>query len=305
MASPTRPAALIQPECDIRRSQFGAQLGTFDQRPDARTQLLAKCFNAELDHYPVFAEQRNDIRDGSQRHIVEHLFQTGLETAQIVLPPVFDESVGQLESRTGSGEQLEVLQFRIDLGIDHRERLGQFAAGLVVVGHDHVDPALHGVVDGVAAGDAAIDGDEHLARPEGVKRLLQRLRSKTVPVIEPVRNEGVDDPAVLPQHEREQCAGGDAVGVVVAVNQDRLFVRDGIPKPSGGLLNSGKPVRIRQICEAGIQKILDIVFADPASGKVKRDRMGQRKLLLNPVGLFIQIIPGKFPIFYTHVTLSI
>ena len=82
-------------------------------------------------------------------------------------------------------------------------------------------------------------------------------------------------------------------------------MRDGIPKPSGGLLNSGKPVRIRQICEAGIQKILDIVFADPASGKVKRDRMGQRKLLLNPVGLFIQIIPGKFPIFYTHVTLSI
>ena len=291
-------------ESDVGRGQLGAQLRTFDQGPDTGANLPPQRFDAVFDHDPVFAEERNDIGDGSEGDIVEHLFEPGLESAEIVFAPVFDEGVRELEGGSGSGEELEVFEFGIDLRVDDRDGVRQLLSGLVMVGDDDVDAAAHGLVDGVAAGDAAVDGDEHAGGSEGVERLLERFRREAVPVVEPVRNERVDICAVLPQDEGEQSAGGNAVSVVVAVDQNGFFVGDGVPQPFGGILNTGEPVRVAEVGETRIQKILDFLFLDASCGKEEGDRARQSEFALYRIDERIQIIPGKFPIFYTHVSLS-
>ncbi|MPM73292.1 hypothetical protein SDC9_120269 [bioreactor metagenome] len=49
---------------------------------------------------------------------------------------------------------------------------------------------------------------------------------------------------------------------------------------------------------------MDLLFGDAACGEKKSDRTGQRKPLLNRLDGWVQIIPGEFPIFHTHVSLS-
>ena len=174
---------------------------------------------------------------------------------------------------------MKILQFRVDLRVDDREGVRQFGAGFMMIGDDHVDSAGNRVADGVAAGDAAVDGDEHLAAAEGIERLLKRFRGEAVTVVEAVRDEGVNLRAVLTKYESEQCACGDSVGIVIAVNKDRFLISDCPPEACRGVLNTREAVRIGEICQAGTQKIRNLFFVDSASGEEKSDRMGQRKLL--------------------------
>ena len=288
-------------EGDVGRSEFRPDLGALDQGAHSGPQLFAKRLNAELDHNAVFAEQRHNIRNGSERHIVKHLLETGLKAAEVVFASIFNKGVRKLECGPCAGEHLKIFEFRIHLGIDDRESLRQFRTGLVVVGDDHIDSARDGVIDRIAAGDSAIDGHEHPAASVGIEGFLQRLRRETVPVIEAMRDKRMHDCAVLAEHQGEQSAGGDAVGIVIPVNEDWFTTGDRVPQTLRGLPDSREAVGIAQLREAGRQKILNLIFTDSASGEVDGDRPWQRELPLYRFDLMFQIIPGKFPIFYTHL----
>ena len=151
--------------------------------------------------------------------------------AQFVFTAVLDEGVGELEGRSRSRQQLEIRQFRIDLGVDDGQRVGQFGSRFVVVGDDDVDAHFPGPLHRVAAGDAAVHGDQHAAGAEGLQRLVQRLRREAVAVVEAVGDERIHHGSVAPEHPGQQGAGGDAVGVVVPVDEDRLVGGDGPPQP--------------------------------------------------------------------------
>ena len=267
--------------------------------------MLAERFDAILDHDTVLAKQRHNVRNRAERHVIEHLLKPGLKSAEIVFPAILDKGVRELERSSGSGKDLQVSKFGIDLRIDYRKSFRQFTAGLVVVGHDHVDAAGDRDVDGIAAGNPAINRHKNAALPERIERLLQRFRGKSVAVIEAMRNKRMYDSAVLPEDQREQSTGGDAVGIVIAVNQDRLPGGDRLPETFCSGLDAGEPVGIAEIRETGIQKILNLIFLDAARRKKKCDRPRQRKSMLDRFDLVFKIIPGKLPIFYTHVTLSI
>ena len=136
----------------------------------------------------------------------------------------------ELESGTGTGKQLQVFKFGINFRVDDRQSFRQFASGFVVVGNDDVKTHFDRVLHRFAAGDTAVDSDQHAAFAEHFQRLFQRFRSESVTVIKTVRDERIDHGAVLTEYQCQKCAGGDPVSIVVAVNEDRFPVGDRLPQ---------------------------------------------------------------------------
>ncbi|MPM46187.1 hypothetical protein SDC9_92885 [bioreactor metagenome] len=287
-------------EGDVRRRKVAFELGALDQRPDAGAELFLQNVDAVLDHDPVFAQQRDDVGHRAERHIVEHVFKMGGEPAEVVFAAVFDEGVGELERRPGPGENLKVVEFGINLGIDHRQRGGQFGRRLMMVGDDGVDSHFDRLGHRVDAGDAAIDGNQQPAVAEMGQRFAQTFGGEAVAVVKAVRNERVDDRAVAAQHQRQQRTAGDAVGVVIAVDQDRFAVGDGIPDPLGGRFDSGEPIGVAQAVEPGIQKIPHLPGPNLASGKIESDRPRQPVLPDQIFHFTVYVCPSQFPFFRTH-----
>ena len=73
-----------------------------------------------------------------------------------------------------------------------------------------------------------------LAVAVGGEGLFERLRGKAVAVVETVRDKGMHGRAVGTERESEQRAGGDAVGVVIAVDEDGFLTEHCLPQPRGG-----------------------------------------------------------------------
>ena len=165
------------------------EFGTFDQGTHTGPQLFTQCFDAVFDHDAVFSEQRHDISDSTQSNVIEDFFQPGHESAVIFLSAVFDECVGEFECRTGTGEQLEIFQLRIDFGVDNCQGIGQFISGLVVIGNDDIDTFFPGDFDGIATGYTAVNGDQYAAITEHFQSFFQRFRGESVTVIEAVGDE--------------------------------------------------------------------------------------------------------------------
>ena len=303
------PSGGVDPGChaegDVGRSEFRTDFRTFDQCAYSGAKLFAQCLDAELHHNPIFSEQRHDIRNGAESHVIKHLLEPGLKSAEIVFASVLDEGVREFERSARAGEHLQILEFRIDLGIDDRQSLRQFCAGLMVVGDDDIDSPGNCVIDGIAAGNAAIDRDEDSAVAVGIECLLKGFGGKAVSIVKSVGDERMHDCAVLTENQRQQCACGDPVSIVISVNEDRFATCNGVPQTLRSLPDARETVGIAQLREAGRKKILDLIFTDSAGGEVDGDRTGQRELPLHCFDLAFQIIPGEFPIFYTHFTLSI
>ncbi len=195
---------------------------------------------------------------------------------------------------------MKILEFRVNFGIDDRNRVREFVAGFVVVGDDHVDAERDGFGDGVAAGDPAVDGDQHAAVAKGGQRLVKRLGSEPVTVVKTMGDKGVDDRAIGAERQGEQGAGGDAVGVVVAVDEDRFLAGNGVPKTPGGVFDAREAIRIGQIAEFGGEESGDVIDLDSARREVNRDRAGEGMSSLDLLYVNFLILSDEFPIFDTH-----
>ena len=194
-----------------------------------------------LDENPVFAEQGDDVRDGSKSHVIKDFLEFGHVPAEVVFASVFQEGVSELECNADSGEIVHIREFGVNLRIDVRNRFRKRVAGFVVVGDDHVDSAPRGVFHGFAAVDAAVDGHEDAA---GSACALERFRKgfgrEAVSVVETVREKIRHNRAVAFQNPGEERRGCDAVGVIISVNEDVLAVDDRLPEAFDGCLHSGK-----------------------------------------------------------------
>ena len=93
----------------------------------------------------------------------------------------------------------------------------------MVVGDDDVDAAIDRQTHRLDRGDAAIDGDHELYVAIG-EHALEHFDLQTVAIDEAMRDDEVDVRAERAEDGLQQHDGGDAVDVVVAVDQDRLAI---------------------------------------------------------------------------------
>ena len=111
----------------------------------------------------------------------------------------------------------------VPLGVDHGERVGQRAFGLVVIRDDEIDAQLARAPRGVGAADAAVDRHDHVDLV-GVETIDGR-RLEPVAVAQPFGDEVDDLSAEHLERAPQDDGGGDAVDVVVAVDGDPLAGR--------------------------------------------------------------------------------
>ena len=127
----------------------------------------------------------------------------------------------------------------------------------VMVGDDQVDAALAGDAGGFDGGDAAVDADN---QPGSLlANLLDRLGVQAITFFQPMRNVEIDHAAEVSDGVPENGAGGDAVDVVVAVDDDLLLVANGPGHALGRLGEARNAGRIMQALQARPQKFMAIL----------------------------------------------
>ena len=208
---PSLRAALVQ-----QRADAGAGAGV-DLRQSLRHEVA------------VFAREGHDVghrADGDEVAVVaQHLFVAALERAQ------------QLERHAHARKPavgiLRAGALRVDDGHGVRDRL---PAALVVVGDDHVDAALQGVVRLVDGGDAAVDGDDE-RDVVGALKARDRVHVQAVALLDAVGDVRVHGHAAAAQIVREHARGRDAVDVIVAEHGHVFPALDGGADARDGLVH--------------------------------------------------------------------
>ena len=115
-----------------------------------------------------------------------------------------------------------------------------------MIGDDHVDPLLDGTAHRIDAGDPAVDGDHDLHRPL-LQHAIEHFGFQAVTVDQAMRHhvlcvraDGAQDG--LQQHDR-----GDAIDVVVTINQDRFPIANRSLDPLARRPNAVDAPRIVEI----------------------------------------------------------
>ncbi len=232
---------------------LGAEPGDFLESDDSQFGGMTDPVQAELGEDPVLSPERNHVRDGAERDQVQVLVH---EIGRQGAGPVLREPLHELQHDPDSRELLERVRAVAALRIQDRVRIGQHPERLVVVGHDHVDAVLLGELDLVRGGDAAIRGDDQADPP--LLCHVDAADREPVAVADPVGNEVGDLPPELHERGGQKAGRGDAVDVVVPVDQDRFPLVDRLPYPRGGAVHVPHREGVQEPIHIGLEEILDV-----------------------------------------------
>ena len=175
---------------------------------------------------PVFPQKRRDVTDRSQGDNVKEFPEIGIFG---VFPKAFfaQRSAKRDQEIKGDAHASQALERKgavLAVGIDAGDGRGELIGDFVVVQHDRVDARGFGVGDLFDIGDAAIHGDNQLYIL--LFELIDDRNLQPVAFLNPVRNVIGDAAGQLFDKFVQNDNGGDAVRVVVAVNDDVFFVVD-------------------------------------------------------------------------------
>ena len=126
----------------------------------------------------------------------------------------------------------------------------------MVVGDDHLQPLVLGPGHLRGVADAAIHRDHE---PGLRRQLFEALDLEAVTLGQPVGDVGEAGEAQFPQELVQHGGGGDAVGVVVAVDGHRLPLAHRLAQAGGGDFQVRQPEGGIQALQGGVQKGQDVV----------------------------------------------
>ena len=224
-----------------------------------------------LDQDPVLAPQGRDVGD---RPDGDEL-QTGSKEALVFpgLAAAGEESLDELVSDADAGQAAIGIARAFENGIEHGQGLGEGRTGKVVVGDDDIDPEVPGPADESLGLDAAVHADDEPGAPldgDGDPLFLQ-----AVSVLEPLGDEIVRFGPELPQPFEEHDRGQDAVGVVIAEDEDGLAGRDRGEDALDGLVHPGHQKGVVEVVERPVEKEPGALgVGDPAISQDAGDRLG-------------------------------
>ena len=244
---PSLRTALVQ-----QRTDAGARVGV-DLRQTLRHEVA------------VFAREGHDVghrADGDEVAVVaQHPVAAVLERAQ--------KLICHAHAREPAVRVLRAGALRVDDGHGVRDRL---PAALVVVGDDHVDAALQGVVRLVDGGDAAVDGDDE----RDVARALEicdRVHVQAVALFDAVGDVRMHGHALPAQIVREHARGCDAVDVIVAEHGHVFPALDGSADACDGLVHVLQEHGVEHALVAAAEKGARLPWVGiPAQGQQHRQQ---------------------------------
>jgi hypothetical protein len=167
----------------------------------------------------------------------------------------------------------------------------------MVIGDDEIDAALFGDLSGFYGGDAAVDGDDELGA--AVDDLAEGVGIEAVAFFEAVGDVEVDFAAQDVDGVPEDGGGGDAVDVVVAVDDDFFAVADGAGDAVGGFGEVGNGGGVVEIIGAGGEK--GLAGLGIAQAAVEQ-RLGEHGGGFEPRGQFVGLGVGgnQIPLLGMH-----
>ena len=164
------------------------------------------------------------------------------------------------------------------LGVEDGECVGQRVAFEVVVGDDDVDAVLVGKVHHVVGLDAAVEGDEQVDAV--LLAELDAFLGDAVAfgvavgnvVFDVLVGVGTTDFA---QEGIDECHGGGAVHIVVAIDHDFLIVDDGFGESVHGFVHVLHQEGVVKLLDIGLKKVARLLHGGDAALRQER---GQRTL---------------------------
>ena len=223
----------------------------FEQCSESGIHRRSQTFQSQLGEDAVFSGQRNSIGDsGDRNHFHERLQQP---RSIAFRNSALDQGLRQLESHARAAQFLARVPATLLIRIDHRQRRrNPLRTGKVMVGDDQVHAQPPGGFGGSESPDAHVHADDEPDTCRG--RLLDDVVAHVVAVADAVRNMEFRRAAAQFNGGLEDYDCGGAIDIVVAVDQDRLFVLDGGFDPVNGRLHAGHEVRRVQMSKFGSQE---------------------------------------------------
>ena len=196
-----------------------AEAGHVEQRPQPDLVRPARQhLEAELGDDAVLADQRHDVGEGADGGDLDERREPGLATGLLT------QGLHQLQRHADAGQVLVGIAAVAALGVDDgQRRAAARASGSWWSVMMRSTPSSAARRAASAAADAAVDRDDHL-RAVGVQP-LDRRRLQAVAVAQPLGDEMGDVAAEQLEGPAQDHGRGDAVDVVVAVDDDALAGR--------------------------------------------------------------------------------
>ena len=146
-----------------------------------------------------------------------------------------------------------------------------------MVRDDDVDAAIDRAPHRVHAGDSAVNGD-HEAHGLLSQNALQHFEFQAVAVDQTMRNDVRCVGAEEAEDGLKEDDGGDAVDIVIAVDQDRFFVSNGALDPLACCRNSVNARGIVQISDRRSNEAAVLIFSSDAAAvkNLGDDRMDRK-----------------------------
>ena len=247
----TQPTGGVEPgrqhEGHVTRLDLPSQAELLERRPQPRPARRRQAGQPLTDQGPVFTQQRRDVGDGSDGGQIAEL-ERRLE------PQLLMNGPQQVQGHAGPGELRKSGLRQRRHGRMNDEARRQGAAGVVVIRHDHLDAGGLQPFDLRKVADAAVDGHEQIGL---LCVRLDPIRMDPVAVRQAVGNERGDAAPEGAQPQHQDRGAGDAIGVVIAMNEDLSPVLHGVDQALGSpfqIGNSGQRQVGFEVCQGVLVK---------------------------------------------------
>ena len=224
-----------QPERDIEAGDFlsrGIEAGGGKQRAQTGARGAAELAQSKCRDRAVFAAQRHGVGNGGDGCHLQKAGQSLFAGALGIAP--FEQGLRELERNGRAAQRF----FRVSaaglIGIENRQRRRHRVARLrqMVVGDDEIEPESLRRLGLGKSSHSGVDRDGQ-AHAVGVCR-FEHARLHAIALAQPVRHMKTDYATKHFNGGLEQHDSRGAVHVVIAIEQHRLFGRDGSLQPRDG-----------------------------------------------------------------------
>ena len=228
-------------------SMSGVDAAYLLKSPQSYAPFLRNEIEADAGENPVFIDEGRNITDGSQGDKIQIILQIWIFAfcPEPRFPQLSPQADDEIEGDSHSGEVLEGKRTVPTMGIDDRHGGGQFFRNLMMVENDGVDAQRRGVADILEVGNAAIHSDDQI--DAALLEIVYGIAIQPVTFLDTIGNVIFDPRRQFPEKLDEHRHGGDAVGVVIAEDNDLFLSVDRLDNPVYGLAHIPKQERIVEI----------------------------------------------------------